>query len=68
MARHGLPHPFKNAGVVGDNLTGIQNAMVKCRLIVNRSCIHGFLGVSTGKNPEDLNMANVEAMQSSSHR
>jgi hypothetical protein len=24
---------------------------------------HGFLGVSTGKNPEDSNLASAEAMQ-----
>jgi hypothetical protein len=41
---HGPPHPYKDAGVVADILTGINNAMVKCLFIVNRSCIHkGFL-------------------------
>jgi hypothetical protein len=38
--------------------------MVKCLFVVNRSCIYeGFSGVPTGKNPEDLNLASVEAMQ-----
>jgi hypothetical protein len=62
-SHHGPPHPFKDAGVVADSLTGIHNAMVKCLFIVNRICIHGFLGVPTGKNPEDSNLASVEAMQ-----
>jgi hypothetical protein len=43
-SHHG-PHPFKNAGVVGDSLTGIQNVMVKCLVVVNRSCIHKDLKV-----------------------
>jgi hypothetical protein len=40
---HGPQHPFIDAGVVGDSLIGIQNAMVKCLFVVNRRCIHkGF--------------------------
>jgi hypothetical protein len=41
-AHHGSPHQFK----VADNVTGIQNAMVKFSLIVNRSCIHKGVYVS----------------------
>jgi hypothetical protein len=42
-SHHGLPHPFKDARVVADSLTGIHNAMVKCLFDVNGSCIHkGF--------------------------
>jgi hypothetical protein len=38
--------------------------MVKCLFVVNRSCIHKGLWVSpTGKNPEDSNLASVEAIQ-----
>jgi hypothetical protein len=37
-SHHGPPHPFKDAGVVADSLTGIHNAM-KCLFVVNRSCI-----------------------------
>jgi hypothetical protein len=63
-SHHGLLLPFKDAGVVADSLTGIPNAMVRCLFIVNRSCIYkGFLGAPTGKNPEDSNLASVEAMQ-----
>jgi hypothetical protein len=42
-SHHEPPHPFKDAGVVVDSLTGIHNAMVECPFIVNRSCMHkGF--------------------------
>jgi hypothetical protein len=37
---HGPPHPFRDAGVVADSLTGIHNAMVKCLFVVYRSFIH----------------------------
>jgi hypothetical protein len=40
---HGPTQPFEDAWVVADSLAGIHNAMVKCRFIVNRSCVHtGF--------------------------
>jgi hypothetical protein len=40
---HGLPHPFKDVGVVADSLTGIHSATVKCLFLFNRSCLHkGF--------------------------
>jgi hypothetical protein len=32
--------PFRDAGIAADSLTGIHNAMVKCLLVVSRSCIH----------------------------
>jgi hypothetical protein len=42
-SHHGPPHPYKDAGVVKNRLTGIHNATVKCLFVVNRSCIHtGF--------------------------
>jgi hypothetical protein len=42
-SHHGLPHPCRDAGVVADSLTGIHDALVKCRLVANTSCIHkGF--------------------------
>jgi hypothetical protein len=63
-SHHGPLHPFKDAEVVADSLTGIQNAMVKFLFLINRSCIHkGILGVLTGKNPEDSNVAKMEVMQ-----
>jgi hypothetical protein len=34
----------KVARVVADSLTGIHTAMVKWHFIVNRICIHKFLG------------------------
>jgi hypothetical protein len=59
-SHHGPPHPFKDAGVVADSLTGIHNAMVECLLVVNRSCIHkGFRG-SHSRIPSQVS---VEAMQ-----
>jgi hypothetical protein len=64
MSHHELTHSFKYAGVIADSLTGIHSAMVKCFFVVNRSCIpQGFLGVPTRKNPEDSNLASVEAMK-----
>jgi hypothetical protein len=39
-SHHRPQHPFKNAGVVADSLTGIHSAMVKYLFVVNRSCIH----------------------------
>jgi hypothetical protein len=51
-SHHAPTHPFKDARIAATSLTGIHNAM-KCLFIVNKSCIHGFLGVATGKNPED---------------
>jgi hypothetical protein len=60
---HGPPHPFKDAEAVADGLTAIHSAM-KRLFIVNRRCIHkGFEVVPTGKNLEDSNLGNVEAMQ-----
>jgi hypothetical protein len=38
--------------------------MVKCLFVVNRSCIHNRVDVSSHvKNPEDSNVAGVKAMQ-----
>jgi hypothetical protein len=62
-SHHGPPQPFKHASVVADSLTAIHNAMAKCLFVVNRICIHGYLSAPTGKNPEDSNLASVEAMQ-----
>jgi hypothetical protein len=45
MSHHGQPHPFRNAGVVADSLTGIHNAVVKCLFFFNK----GFLGAPTGR-------------------
>jgi hypothetical protein len=60
ISHHGPPHLFRDTGVVADSLTGIQNAMVKCLLAVNRSCItQGFLRVPTGKNIKDSNVVSM---------
>jgi hypothetical protein len=56
-------HPFKDAGIVADTLTGIQNAPVKCLLLSTGAAHTSVSGVPTGKNPEDSNLARVEAMQ-----
>lgn len=34
------PHPFKDAGVVADRLTGMHKALVKRLFVVNRNYIH----------------------------
>jgi hypothetical protein len=42
-SHHGPPHPFTDARIVADSLTGIHSAMVMCLFAVNRSCIQkGF--------------------------
>jgi hypothetical protein len=39
----GPPHPFKDAGIGADSLTGIHNLMVKCLFVVKRSSVYkGF--------------------------
>jgi hypothetical protein len=43
-SHHGPPHPFKDAGVVADSLTGMRSAMVNCLFVVNRSCIYVYKG------------------------
>jgi hypothetical protein len=43
---HGSPHPFKDARIVADGLTGIYNAMVNCLFVVKRLCIRNNLLVS----------------------
>jgi hypothetical protein len=35
----GPSHPFKDAGVIVDGLTGIRNAMLRCFFLVSRSYI-----------------------------
>jgi hypothetical protein len=63
MSSHGLQHLFRDVRVVVDSLTGIHSVTVKYLFVVNRSRIHGFICVLSGKNPEDSNLASVEAMQ-----
>jgi hypothetical protein len=64
-SHHGPPHPLRDVGALADSVTDVHNVMVKCLFVVNRSCIRkGFQVSSTGKNPEDSNLAwSVEAMQ-----
>jgi hypothetical protein len=63
MSLHGPPHPCRDVGVVAGSLTGIHNAMARCLFVINRGCIHKGFGVPTDKNPEDSNVASVEATQ-----
>jgi hypothetical protein len=64
MYHHGQMRPLKDAEVVADMLTDIHNVMVKCLFVVKRRCIHErFLGVCTGKNPENSNLARVGIVQ-----
>jgi hypothetical protein len=42
-SHYGQLHPFKDAGLVADSLTGVRNAIVSCLFVVNRNYIHkGF--------------------------
>jgi hypothetical protein len=54
-SHHGPRHPFKDAGVVADILTGIHNAMVSEVPLRCQQELHTqrLLGVPGGKNPED---------------
>jgi hypothetical protein len=58
---HGSPHLFGDAGVIADSLTGIHSVMVTCLFVVNRSCVHKV--IRCPRNPEDSNLAGMEAMQ-----
>jgi hypothetical protein len=49
---------LKDAGVIADSLTGINNGEVPLRC---QEELH--LGVPTGTNPEDSNPSSVEVMQ-----
>jgi hypothetical protein len=60
---HGLPHPFKDAGVVVDSLTSIQNAVVKCFFMSRGVAYTRVFGVPTDENAWDSNLASVEVMQ-----
>jgi hypothetical protein len=58
-SHHGSAHPFKDAGVVADSVTDIHNAIVKCLLLSTTAAYTMVLG----KNPEDSNVARLEATQ-----
>jgi hypothetical protein len=60
---HGPPHPFKDAGVVADSLTHPQRDGEVPLCCQQKLRTQGYLGVPKGKNPEDSNLASVEAMQ-----
>jgi hypothetical protein len=60
---HGLPHPFRDAGVVADSLTGIQNVVVKYLFMSTGAAYTRVFSVPTGRNPEDSSQASMEAMQ-----
>jgi hypothetical protein len=61
MSHYGPQHAFKDAGAVAGNLTGFHNeTMLRCQQELH---IQGCLGVLTGRNLEDSNLASVEAMQ-----
>jgi hypothetical protein len=63
-SHHRPPYPFKAAKVVAGSLTDIHNAMVKCLFTINKSSLYKRdLSGPTSKNPEDLNLASVQAMQ-----
>jgi hypothetical protein len=64
-SHHGSPHPFKDAWIVADSLTGIHNAMVSEMPLRCQQELHTqrFLDIPTGKNPEDSNLASAETMQ-----
>jgi hypothetical protein len=58
-SHHGPPQPFKDAREVGNSLTGIHNAMVRCLFVSTRAAFTRVLGDLT----EYSNLANVEAVQ-----
>jgi hypothetical protein len=58
-SHHGPQHRFKDAGVV-DRHPQYDEVSLRCQQELHTQ---GVLGVPTGKNPEDSNLASVEAMQ-----
>jgi hypothetical protein len=56
-------HPFKDAEVAVDSLTGIHTAIVKHLFVVNRSYITRNFRGRYSKTPEDASKANVEDTQ-----
>jgi hypothetical protein len=64
MSHHGPSYPFKDVGVVADSLTGNPQRNIEVPLSCQQKLhTQGFLDVPTAKNPEDPNLASVEAMQ-----
>jgi hypothetical protein len=55
----GPPHPFKDARVLADSLTGIHSAPLRCQRELRTQKL---FGVPTGKNLENSNQASVETM------
>jgi hypothetical protein len=62
-SHHGSPNPFRDAVVVADSLTSIHNAMVNCLFVVTGAAYTRDFRCHHRKNPEDSNLASVEAMQ-----
>jgi hypothetical protein len=50
---NGLPHPFRDAGVISDKLTGVAMKLLT----------QGHLGAPTGEAAEDLYLESVEVTQ-----
>jgi hypothetical protein len=56
----GPPYPFKDAGAVADSAQCHGEVPLRCQQAMHtQRC----LGVPTGKNPEDDNLASMEAVQ-----
>jgi hypothetical protein len=63
-SHHGPLYPFRNARVVADSLIVIQNTMMKHLFVVKRSCTYeDFWASPQVKNPEDSNLASLEAIR-----
>jgi hypothetical protein len=60
MSHHGPPHPLKYAEVVERHPQCDGKMPLRCQQELH---IQDVLGISTGKNPKDSNLAIVEAMQ-----
>jgi hypothetical protein len=62
-SRHGPLHPFTDAGLAADSLTGIHNTMVSAYLLSTGAAHTRGCRCLKGKKPEDSNLASLEAMQ-----
>jgi hypothetical protein len=62
LSHHGPRHPFKDAGIVSDSLTGIHGAMVRCLFVVNRSYMYKGFRCPHSQKSRGFK-SSVEAMQ-----
>jgi hypothetical protein len=63
MSHYGPLHLFKDASIVADSLDRHPQCSEVPLHYQQELHAEGFLSIPTGRNPEDSNLASVEAMQ-----